>query len=99
MTRKSISEIAKSRHMKIIWDIDRTIAFAFTNEPSLEKIKENYPWVIEFEKRGLLIHANNWHVILPGVIELIKWQDQNDILFDFFSSGTTSYLSMTTKIV
>jgi len=73
--------------MKIIWDIDRTIAFAFTNEPSLEKIKENYPWVIEFEKRGLLIHANNWHVILPGVIELIKWQDQNDILFDFFSSG------------
>lgn len=75
-----------AREMIVCLDIDRTIAYGF-HEDTLNEILEKFPWVAEFRQRGLLIHALKWHVIHPGVIELIKWLDDQKITLAFFSSG------------
>ena len=75
--------------MKIVFDIDGTIACGFY-EDSRDEILRQYPWVAEFEQRGLFIHALKWHLIYPGVIELLKLLDEKQIRLAFFSAGVAT---------
>lgn len=78
-----------SRQFTVVLDIDETIAYGFS-EHCLEKIKLEYPITIEFEKCGLLVWGYLWHIIFPGVIELIRLLDSRDIQIAFYSAGRKS---------
>lgn len=74
--------------MKVVFDLDGTITQSF-DDRSLQRIQAEFSFVYEFEKCGLLIHAMQWHIIFPGVIELLQLLDRAQVRIAFFSAGAS----------
>lgn len=74
----------------VVLDIDQTIADYFPDMNTCQ-IKERFPHCVdEFQKRGLFLRImGTWHIIFPGVVEFIRWLDQQGVHIVFFSAATS----------